>query len=137
MLLLIERPMIILNALTVTLLLFTEAIAQYAPAEDAAKLQADYSTQTSRPTITFTLDWPSAQPPHYKLVLASDGAAEYASHLSSSSAAIPAADATNTASDSAIEESFTTRFAVSAAIRQRIFTLAQQANFFNGNFNYE
>ena len=126
-----------MNVLTVACVLFTGAIAQQSPPADNANRQPAQPARTSLPAVTFTLDWPGAQPPHYTLLVASDGEAEYASRPSSSNDASSASDSLNPSSDPIDQEAFSTHFAISAPIRDRIFSLARQANFFNGNFNYQ
>ena len=100
-------------------------------------LVPDQSTQNSASSVAFTLNWPSAEPQHYTVRVTSDGHAEYTSQASAPNDAIPTSDPANTASNSGSEEPFMTRFTVSDATSQVIFSLARQANFFNGNFNYD
>jgi len=137
MLALIQRPMLAVNALMVTFVLFAGAIAQQTSPADDANRHPGQPAQTSLPAVSFTLDWPGAQPPHYTLLMASDGGAEYASQPSSSNAVGAASDSLNPSSDPIDQEPFSAHFTISAPIRDRIFSLAKQADFFNGNFNYE
>src|SRR5437016_5091553 len=96
---LIQRPRLAVNVLTVACVLFTGAIAQQSPPADNANRQPAQPARTSLPAVTFTLDWPGAQPPHYTLLVASDGEAEYASRPSSSNDASSASDSLNPSSD--------------------------------------
>lgn len=73
-----------------------------------------------QPTVTFTLDWPSVEPHRYVIAVDSEGNAVYRSWTAESSA----------------EDPYVQKFAVSAAARDRIFTLARQLNYFNGDFEY-
>ncbi|HTC93871.1 MAG TPA: hypothetical protein VK699_10500 [Terriglobales bacterium] len=72
-------------------------------------------------TITYTVDWHGAQPSHYSIKLDSAGHATYES--------LPSA--TTDASDK-----YESQFVMSADLRDRIFALAQKANYFDGKFDY-
>ncbi len=72
-------------------------------------------------TITYTLDWHDAQPSHYSIKLDSAGHATYES--------LP--DATTDPADK-----YQVEFMMSADLRDRIFALAQKANYFDGKFDY-
>jgi len=79
------------------------------------------AAKDSTATITYTLDWHDAQPSHYSIKLDSAGHATYES--------LPGA--TTDASDK-----YESQFVMSADLRDRIFALAQKANYFDGKFDY-
>lgn len=83
----------------------------------------------SAPTITFTRDWPKGEPPYYRMTVHSDGSAEYLSHETPLATEADPNDSTN--------PPYSTGFSLTPASTQKIFSLAEQANFFNGNFNYD
>lgn len=72
------------------------------------------------PTVTFTLDWPQAHPPHYSIAVDSAGRAAY------------------TAVDDQKEsgEPYTAKFTVSQASRERIFADAKTLDYFQGKFDF-
>jgi hypothetical protein len=72
-------------------------------------------------TITYTLDWQQAQPAHYRVKIDSSGHAAYES--------LPKADAEP-------DDMYKSEFVMSADLRQRIFALAEKANYFDGSFDY-
>jgi hypothetical protein len=78
------------------------------------------------PVVTFTFDWPSVQPHHYSISVDSTGSAAYQSRI-----------AQGTASQSIEGDPYMVKFEVSAPVRSRIFQLARDANYFNGNFEYK
>ena len=71
------------------------------------------------PKITFTLNWTSANPQFFKLEVDSTGRAAYSSQGSKDNS-----------------EPYSEKFTMGAADRQRIFDLARQAGYFNGNFDF-
>lgn len=77
----------------------------------------------SIPTITFTLDFPISAPSHYSLRVTQDGRAIY----ESMGKLTPDADG----------DPFSCDFSLSEANRARIFELAAQAKFFDGNIDYK
>ena len=92
----------------------------------AVHAQAPQSgTNPPQPTVTFTLDWPSVEPHRYVVSVDSGGNGFYRSWTTD-----PAAE------PSSGGEPYLQKFAVSAAARERIFTLARQLNYFNGDFEY-
>lgn len=72
------------------------------------------------PTVTFTLDWPDARPPHYSIAVDSAGRATYA-----------AVDDKKESGDP-----YRLKFTISQAARERIFAAAQSLNFFQGKFDF-
>ena len=96
------------------------------------------------PTVTFDLVWESAAPQEFMVTVKSDGTSTYLSRSVSKppqaaeyredkrwSEEKPAA----TASDEK-EPDFHVEFTMSPATAQRIFKDAEQANYFNGSFDY-
>jgi len=77
-------------------------------------------------TVTYTFDWPSIQPHHYSIAVDSTGRAAYESLT-----------AEGTAAQSVEGEPYNVKFTVSEATRNRIFELAKQLNYFNGNFDFK
>ena len=77
------------------------------------------------PTVTFTLEWPSREPHRYVIAVDSGGSAVYRSWTTD-----PEAEA------SSADDPYLRKFALQAATRDGIFTLARQLNYFNGDFEY-
>jgi hypothetical protein len=77
------------------------------------------------PTVTFTLEWPRVEPHRYVISVESSGNAVYRSWRTDPAAAQSSAD-----------DPYLQKFAVSAAARERIFALASQLNYFDGDFEY-
>lgn len=78
------------------------------------------------PTITYNNDWPASTPQKFNIVVKSDGSAHY------SCSSPTRANEDSTAGDEDYELDFT----LSAANRDKVFKLAEQANFFNGDFDF-
>ena len=91
----------------------------------ASGLHAQSEASPAHPTVTFTLDWPSVEPHRYVIAVDSGGNAVYRSWTTDPAAAQSSGD-----------DPYLQRFAVSAAARDRIFALARQLNYFNGDFEY-
>jgi hypothetical protein len=89
------------------------------------KLEPDQPQHPSVPTVSFTFDWPSIQPHRYVITVDSSGNAAYQSWM-----------AEPTAEQSIAGEPYMVKFTVSAPARDRIFALARQLNYFNGDFEY-
>ncbi|HZR29903.1 MAG TPA: hypothetical protein VFA71_14085 [Terriglobales bacterium] len=98
------------------ILALTPGLAQTAASETTKSPAKD-----SVATITYTLDWHDAQPSHYSIKLDSAGHATYES--------LP-----NATTDQA--DKYQVQFVMSADLRDRIFALAQKANYFDGKFDY-
>ncbi|MBZ5531103.1 MAG: hypothetical protein LAO20_06710 [Acidobacteriia bacterium] len=78
------------------------------------------------PTITFTCDWEATTPQKYSITVKPDGSA----HYQSSSPTRPDKDSTSN------DEDYQLDFTLSAANRDKIFKLAEQAEYFNGDFEF-
>jgi hypothetical protein len=74
--------------------------------------------------VTFTFDWPSVEPHRYIISVEASGNALYRSWTS------------DPASDQGPGDPYTLQVVLSAAARDRIFTLARQLDYFNGDFEY-
>jgi hypothetical protein len=72
-------------------------------------------------TLTFTLDFPASSPSHYSISLRPNGHGAY------QSLARPSTDSE--------DESYESEFDISPANRDRVFTLAKQANYFSGKID--
>jgi hypothetical protein len=77
----------------------------------------------SVPTVSFSMARPGAEPEHYSLAVESSGRAAYQSD--------------GKASGAASGDPYAVKFIVSAQTRERIFDLAREANYFQGNFDYK
>ena len=75
------------------------------------------------PTVTFEFAWPGADPAHYALAVDSTGRAAYRDD--------------DPAADSQTGDPYLYKFVVSEPTRSRIFQLAQQAHYFQGDFDYK
>ncbi len=109
------RSKLLLGLLTASTLLYAQAPQ---PAPDTAQRPA-------APTVTFTFDWSSVEPHRYIILVDSSGNAVYQSWT---------ADAA--AEQSGAGDPYMLKFATSAAARDRIFALAGQLNYFNGDYEY-
>jgi|tagenome__1003787_1003787.scaffolds.fasta_scaffold20702786_3 hypothetical protein len=99
--------------------------------------------QQSKATITFKLVWKEAQPSMYSVVIHKNGQAEYVSEDKGLSppqernAPVESNAEQNVQSqDAASQDAFHKQFQASEALRQKIFPLAERANFFNGQFDF-
>ena len=90
-----------------------QAAADPTPAEDVSKV----AVEPAMPAITFTLDFPASQPEHYSIRVPSEGPAHYQS-------------TGRISSDSEDTDSFDFDFALSAALRDKIFRLSTSAGHF-------
>jgi len=77
------------------------------------------------PTVTFTFDWPSLEPHRYIIAVDSSGNAAYQSWTADS-----------TAEPSGADDPYLLKVTVSPTARDRIFALARQLKYFNGDFEY-
>jgi hypothetical protein len=77
------------------------------------------AAHAQQPTVTFTLDFPGANPSHYEIVVNADGKGSYTSNGQLSRDSEPADPA-------ALE------FTLSENIRTQIFDLAKKAHYFDG-----
>jgi hypothetical protein len=72
-------------------------------------------------TVTFTLDFPQSNPEHYSIAVDSAGHARY--------------ECTGTLAEDSEEQAYRAEFLVSAGNRERIFSLAKQAQYFAGKID--
>jgi len=91
----------------------------------ASHLEPNPSQHPAAPTVTFTFDWPSIEPHRYAISVDSSGNAAYQSWT-----------ADPTAEQSSGGDPELLKFTMSAAARDRIFVLARQLKYFNGDFEY-
>jgi hypothetical protein len=89
----------------------------------AAAQQLTAANPDPLPTITFSLDFPQSNPPHYSITVAADGHAHYECTCS-----------IDTDAD-ANPENYHSDFEMSMLNRQRIFDWAKQAKFFTGKID--
>ncbi|MGA9544678.1 MAG: hypothetical protein WBQ85_13980 [Candidatus Sulfotelmatobacter sp.] len=80
--------------------------------------QAANGTVASAPTVTFTLDFPQSNPEHYSIAIDTSGHARY--------------ECTGRVAEDSENEAYSAEFQVSAANRERVFSLAKQARYFTG-----
>ena len=78
------------------------------------------------PAVSFTFAWPSVEPHRYVIVIDSGGKGAYQSWTADSTAAQPAGE----------DDSYEQKFAASPAARDRVFALASQLKYFNGDFDF-
>src|SRR5271169_3073880 len=71
--------------------------------------------------VTFTLDFPASDPSHYSISVRQDSHGTYQSSAK--------------ASEDSEDQLYRSEFQVSAAIREKIFTLTRQADFFAGKLD--
>jgi hypothetical protein len=99
------------------------AIAAFTQTPNLEPQQAD---NPAIPTVTYTFDWPSIQPHHYSIAVDSTGRAAYESIT-----------AEGTATQSVDGDPYQVKFTVSEPTRSRIFEIAKQLNYFNGDFDFK
>ncbi len=87
----------------------------------------DQALHPSEPTITFDLFWEAATPQRYTVTVESSGKTKYVSRNPTR----PEEGSDGPDPDYVLE------FSMSPASRDRIFTLAKEANYFDGNFDYK
>jgi hypothetical protein len=101
------------------LTLFAPAVA--APAQNPAQAE-----NPAIPVVTFNCLWEAATPQEYTITLRSTGGARYVS-----------SNPVRASEDRTQEPDYEIEFTMSAANRDKVFRLAQQAGYFNGNFDYK
>lgn len=122
----IIQAMLLLSAVLLTVL----TAAAQVPKVDPSKQPAEPGMTAPPPTVpTVTFTWMTPTPPnapahHYSLVVQSTGRAAY----TSVGPVLP--DATSGAP-------YMEKFEVTAPTRERIFQLAEQANYFQGDFDFK
>ena len=80
--------------------------------------QAANGSAASVATVTFTLDFPQSNPEHYSIAVDTSGHARY--------------ECTGKIAEDSEEEAYGAEFQMSAANRERVFSLAKQAQYFTG-----
>lgn len=98
-----------------------------------AQQSSDQQQNPLIPTITFDRLWEAATPQDFTISVQSSGSARYRSRNPTAPAPPP-----NSGIDNArLDPDYSLEFTMSPATRGRIFKLAQQANYFNGNFDFK
>lgn len=120
-----RRIAVRVRALTLLFALLLTSLLLYCQTPQAPKLEPNYPQHPPVPTVTFTFNWPSIEPHRYVITVDSSGDAAYQSWISD-----PATG------QSVAGDPDMVKFTVSAATRDRIFTLAPRLNYFNGDFEY-
>lgn len=89
------------------------------------------ASQPVLPAVTFTLDFPGANPSHYVISIGRDGRGTYLSNgqLSSTASADSASETRADSADPPLE------FTISDRVREQIFDLAQHAHYFSGKID--
>ena len=108
-----------LRGLLTSLLLVSTLLPGQTP-----KLEPNHPQHPLVPTVTFTFNWPSIEPHRYVISVDSSGDASYQSWM------------TEAGADQSVGEPYMLKFTVSAGARDRIFALARQLKYFNGDFDY-
>lgn len=113
------------------------------PVATASATDSSNKSQAQDATITFNFSWSAMHPSDYSIAIHRDGRTEY---LSEDKALSPPqernapvesnAEQTVQSQDAASQDSFRKEFAASDSLRQKVFALAQQANFFDGQFDF-
>lgn len=76
------------------------------------------------PTVTFTLSWQQSNPSWFEVAIQSTGTASYRSTASEATGGLPA-------------DPYMVEFTASEATRKKIFQLAKEANYFQGDFDFK
>jgi hypothetical protein len=108
----------LLGPVTSLLLLSTLLPAQ------TPKLEPSNPQHPLVPTVTFTFDWPSIEPHRYVISVDSSGDASYQSWT------------TEAGAEQSVGDPYMLKFTASVVARDRIFELARQLKYFNGDFEY-
>jgi len=119
--------------LVIALLLCSWMTAQAAAGQNAA-------------TLSFAFNFPGASPSQYRILVNADGKGEYQSSGADSSPqrlASPFAGSSSGSGDgsedsgaSGSDEPYRTNFSLSSSARERIFSLAAAAHYFDGDFDF-
>lgn len=126
--------------------LLISAMCAAAYAQTPAEAQSATLTKVASPTVSFTVDFPGANPSHYVISVGRDGHGTYISNgqLSNDSPAADApsgdqssdppgsASAANVNPGSAPSNNSPLEFTLSDRVRDQIFDLAQRAHYFSG-----
>jgi hypothetical protein len=111
-----------------------------APTEQSPPGQPS-GTPSSAPTVSFSFSLRGAAPSRYTISVDAAGHGQYESEGADSSPAQVqspfAASSPGDGTDSAVPEVYSVTFDLPQASSQRIFALAREANYFNGNFDYK
>ena len=115
----------------------------YTNAQQASQSSAASAESTGDDSITFKLSWPAVHPSQYSIVVHRDGRAEYNSDdkgltppQQANSPVESNAEQSTQAEDAASQDAFHKDFTASEALRQKIFSLAEKANYFEGQFEF-
>jgi len=114
--------------------------------------QSSAARPAAQPTITFTLDYPQMEVPHYQITLDSNGNGGYLAQGRSdqekpkvnqwggTATASPDSAESNAAasgeSNSAASSGYQRNFQLNPDLRDQIFSLARSANYFRGDFEF-
>jgi hypothetical protein len=101
-------------------------LTQFAPAVAALAQSPAQAENPAIPVVTFNCLWEAATPQEYTITLRSTGGARYVS-----------SNPVRASEDRAQEPDYEIEFTMSAANRDKVFRLAQQAGYFNGDFDYK
>lgn len=112
--------MTLIQRLTIVVFAVVLGIAPAAGAQ-TPQLNPDHPQRTAVPTIHFTYAMEGATPDHYSIALDSTGKAAYSATESDTRTTTPG-------------EPYTFKFTISPATASRIFDLAKQVNYFQGDF---
>lgn len=80
--------------------------------------------QPAVPTVTFTLNWKQGDPSWYSVAIRSTGTASYRSEPGQMPGGLPS-------------DPYMVEFTASEETRTKVFELAEQANYFQGDFDYK
>lgn len=105
---------------------FIWTVALLAPAITLAAQNPNQADAPAVPTVTFNVFWEAYTPQEYTIRVTSMGSARY---LSRNPTQPPDANGER-------DEDYVTEFTMSEPNRKKIFTLAEQAKFFDGQFDY-
>jgi hypothetical protein len=97
-------------------MIFAAAISSYAQPQAAVT-----QPPGSAAVLTFTLDFPNSEPPHYSIAVDANGRGTY--------------DCMAKAADDSDPEAYRSEFTMSASNRDRIFNLARQTGYFAGKID--
>ena len=90
-------------------------------AQDGAVERPSIPADATPPVVVFSQSWPEAMPPYYSVAVESTGRTTYYSTPKSANSGDP----------------YTMKFTMSPDAQQRVFDIAKQLNYFQGNYDFK
>jgi hypothetical protein len=126
------RSMTFRETLPLALALALSASALCAPGAPTQSPDASVAPRPTSPTVTFNFEFAGAVPSYYVIVIESNGHAAYHSDAPEQEIA-----QYRTPSGRPTGEPYRLSFTVSPGTREKVFTLAEKLNYFQGDYDYK